>query len=253
MSSSARKDLFEVIAIHRVPAHLPKEEFEGKLEALIDQLLLLPIFKQNILKLQILLQNDRFDEYLESYECPPREPLAVVKVQAETIDNIMAIMNDLEVQKMVKRAEDFGLPSATCAFGIDVERTMDRVSCVEAADRVHLVCIYKVPENISAEEYSRGFESFTETFPGVPTIQENFVKFEKWLPNNVLDDHLHGVGYSRPDPTFLLHVEFESWENVIAFQNADSRKPVLAANRDFNLNTRACGFTADLVTKHERV
>jgi hypothetical protein len=54
MSQSALKDNVHVMIVHKVPPHLAKHEFEGKLEALLDEVALLPVVQKNVLKLEMV-------------------------------------------------------------------------------------------------------------------------------------------------------------------------------------------------------
>jgi hypothetical protein len=100
--SSARKDVVQVIGIQKVPSHLSKEEFETKYETLIDELLALPQFKENLLKVELVrieplrtfrepnaspllpvFTNHRFDQYLASFGIPPREPIVAARAVAK--------------------------------------------------------------------------------------------------------------------------------------------------------------------------
>jgi hypothetical protein len=40
--------------VHKVPPHLTKHEFEGKLEALLDEVVLLPVVQKNVLKVEMV-------------------------------------------------------------------------------------------------------------------------------------------------------------------------------------------------------
>ncbi|KAF8175901.1 hypothetical protein K438DRAFT_1979410 [Mycena galopus ATCC 62051] len=171
-------------------------------------------------------------------------------------------------------AESFGLLTGTRAFCADVEQIMDRDSHVAPGDRVHLMCIYKVPENISPEQYGKGFSRYFDDFAALPSIQKNCVKIQTLFQNSAVDAHIDKVGYSQPEPTFIAHIEFETWDNLIRrgttslthtyylfffscffpdkyfqLQTEEAQKLTLAANRNFGLNNRGCIYTADLVTK----
>ncbi|KAF8175908.1 hypothetical protein K438DRAFT_83296 [Mycena galopus ATCC 62051] len=249
MASSARKDVVYTIAVHTAPSHLSKEEFEAKFDAFLDDLLTIPNFRRNVSKLEVLRQNDRFDEYLEPYGCIPREPMVVVRLQTESADHIISILEDPEVQQKCQAAESFGLLTGTRAFCADVEQIMDRDSHVAPGDRVHALCIYKVPENLSPEQYGKGFSRYFDDFAALPSIQKNCVKVQKLVQNSTMDAHIHKVGYSQPEPTFIAFLELETWDNVLDAHTDEAQKLTLAAKRDFGLNNRGCIFTADLVTK----
>ncbi|KAJ6471416.1 hypothetical protein C8R45DRAFT_1014203 [Mycena sanguinolenta] len=249
MSSSVRKDIFRVIAIRKVPPHLTMEEFRAKLERMADELLLLPQYEQKVLKLEMLFSNDRFDGHLEPYGYPSREPMAVAVMQIESAENLIAIMKDTEVQKTVQRA---GLPAEAYAFGIDVHPLIDRDSRVAPSDRVRLMGIYEVPEHISKEEYGQGFDRFSENFTAIPAVQKNIVKFEKWTQNDALEEGIRALSLSTPKTTFILNAEFEAWDNVTQFQDAETLKVTTTAKRDFGFNNQASAFHADVVTKVDK-
>ncbi|KAF8175909.1 hypothetical protein K438DRAFT_1847264 [Mycena galopus ATCC 62051] len=249
MASSVRKDIFQVFATHSVPPDLSKEEFEAKFDAYLDDVLAPQNVRRNFLKYEVLRQNDRFDEYLESYGCIPREPMVVVRAQAESPDHIISVLADPEVQRKCEAAESFGLQTGARVFSVDAEQVIDRISSVAPENRVHLVCIYKVPENISPEQYGKGVSKFLDDWAALPTVQKNFMKLQKCFPNVAMDAHIDKVGYSQPEPAFIAHLELETWDNVVDFQTDEARKLVLDANRDFGLGDRCCIFTADLITK----
>jgi hypothetical protein len=54
MPSSAPKDHFHFMVMHKIPPHLSKTEFETKLEALIDEALQLPSIQKNLLKIEMV-------------------------------------------------------------------------------------------------------------------------------------------------------------------------------------------------------
>jgi hypothetical protein len=54
MSSSAHKDHLHFMAMHKIPPHLSKTEFETKLEALFDETLQLPLVQKNLLKVEMV-------------------------------------------------------------------------------------------------------------------------------------------------------------------------------------------------------
>ncbi|KAJ7910311.1 hypothetical protein B0H13DRAFT_1876846 [Mycena leptocephala] len=101
MSPSARKDGFHVMGMHKIPPHLSKDEFETKLEALIDEAVKLPLVQRNLLKVEMvrcilifshptsrkfgdqIFQTDLMDEHVKPFGFPPREDVVFVEVQCE--------------------------------------------------------------------------------------------------------------------------------------------------------------------------
>ncbi|KAJ7869930.1 hypothetical protein B0H14DRAFT_2726777, partial [Mycena olivaceomarginata] len=217
----------QIVGVHKVPSHLSKEEFEAKYETL-----------NNFLKLEIvLLQNDRFDQYLESYRCSPRESLVVVRGEIESAESYIAVQKKMEgvPRALVCRAERLH-------FAWILSKTLRTI----LASLLKIVFIYGHPQGPAVhlkEECGKRFIKFFENYSHIPMIRKNFVK---WVPNSAVDDHIHRVGYPPPETAFTTHIELETWENVVDFQNKESFKPVLAAKRDFDFNTNANVFTADL-------
>ncbi|KAJ7851246.1 hypothetical protein B0H14DRAFT_2761991 [Mycena olivaceomarginata] len=179
-------------------------------------------------------------------------PRLFSEASAQSAESYIAVLSDPEVQKGMEGAKSFSLQAQTSAFFTDVDQNFERESHVAPKDRVHIFGIYHVPGHISKDKFEKGFIKFFEDYSDIPTIRKNFVKMEKWMPNNTVDDHIHRVGYPPPETMFISHGELETWENVVDFQNEDSFKAVLAAKSDFDLNTNASVFTADLITKFER-
>ncbi|KAF8192372.1 hypothetical protein K438DRAFT_2018062 [Mycena galopus ATCC 62051] len=254
MPSAARKDVLNVLAIYKVPPHLSKEEFEAKLNSFLDDLVALPEVQRNVLKVEILFQNDRFDGHLQHYGYPPREPLVVAMAQVESADHAIAIMSDPEMQKIVQGAQNL-LEAGACTFTVDVQQLVDRDSHVAPGDRVHLLGIYKVPAQMSREEYGQEWHKFMNKYLAIPEVANNHLKLETYFHNTALDDHLHKIGFSPAEPMLILHGELETWENVVDLfqgQKEDLRKLVQAANRDFDFSTGSCTFTGDVVIKFEK-
>lgn len=87
--------------IHKIPPHLSKHEFEAKLEALIDEVLQLPLVQKNVLKVEVvrilildyttyipltggqIFQQDLLDEHVKGFGFPPREPVVFLAVHCE--------------------------------------------------------------------------------------------------------------------------------------------------------------------------
>jgi hypothetical protein len=252
---SLRKDVVDLVTIHKVPPHLSKEEFETRLSKLHDELLAVPAFERNIVKLETLVQNDGLDSRLETLGCPPREELVVVRWQAKSADNIVALWTDPDLLTKIDGAPDLELKTRSNTFSVDIQPVMDLESDVDPKDRLRFLWVYKIPEHISKEQYEPKFHKFFEDYAAYPLAQKNYVKLEKWVPNDALQDHLHLFGNPPPEPTFISYGEFENWENVNAVterEDTTTVKVILDAKRDFDFNTHASASCVDVVTKLDR-
>ncbi|KAJ7289829.1 hypothetical protein C8J57DRAFT_1278491 [Mycena rebaudengoi] len=250
MSQSARKDNVHVMIMHKIPPHIARHEFEGKLEALIDEVALLPVVKKNVHKVEMFFQEDGVDEHVKAFGFPPREPVVFVAIHCETADHFLATMAAPEFLEAYQKRKELGLQTYSSAFSAKVVAKIDNPAPQDAA---HLVCVYNVPSHISSLPHDQKFEDFIDDFLSVPAVRKNFVRFEMWQPNNMLDDHIRAFGYPEATPTFIHHARLENWDSVEEMMtDAAARQNVLDAGDDgkhFNLKTDGYVFHARLLTK----
>ncbi|KAJ7896567.1 hypothetical protein B0H13DRAFT_1885072 [Mycena leptocephala] len=228
MSSSTPKNHFHFMVMHKIPSHLSKTEFETKLEALLDEALQLPLVQTNLLKVEIIFQENTFDEHVKAFGFAPREHVVFVKVHCEvglscnifatlvpeltrssqipmpiqTVDNLLALLGDPEVRRLVEKGKEFGPPSGSYVFAADVVARFDNPAPRDGA--VHLISPYNVPPHVSSRkfEHDQKFEEFIHNFIAVPKVKKNVVRLEMWKHNNMLDDHIRALGYAEAGPVF---------------------------------------------------
>ncbi|KAJ7121556.1 hypothetical protein C8R44DRAFT_876945 [Mycena epipterygia] len=236
MSFSARKDLFHAMIIHKMPPHLSKHEFETKLEALIDEVLQLPLVQKNVLKVEMIFQQDLLDEHVKAFGFPPREPVVFVAVHCETVDNLLALLGAAEVQKVVEKGKEFGLHSNSYGFSAEVVAKHDNPAL--------------------RMQHDQKFENFIDNFLSVPAVKKNFVRFEMWQHNHMLDDHIRAFGYSESGPAFIHHAIIESWDSAMEMmKDPEAQHFVMNAGndgKDFNLKTGGYVFAGRVVTKIDK-
>ncbi|KAJ7443648.1 hypothetical protein B0H11DRAFT_2090916 [Mycena galericulata] len=232
MAATARKDRFCATGVHKVPPHLSKKDFENKIEALMDDVLALDLVRRKALKMEMIFQNDRLDEHVKLFDFPPRDPVVVIATETETVDDLVEVLADAEVQKLFKKAEEFGLQSGTFGFSADAVPKINKN--VSTQNPVHILGIYQVPPHLSRDEY-----------------EKNLVRYEVWQQNDAVGDRMHrDLGHPVSEPIFLVRAESETLDHVIEYLNdPQARKLVQDAKQDFSFNTNACLFTADVVTK----
>ncbi|KAJ6578065.1 hypothetical protein B0H19DRAFT_1253350 [Mycena capillaripes] len=250
MSLPARKDAFRAMIMHKVPPHLSPKEFEAKMEALIDEAVLLPPVQKNLLKVEIIFQTDVGDEHVTKFGFPLRDPVVFVTLQSETVEHLVEVLEDAEVQKIFEKGKEFGLHSGSYGFSANVVAKIDRPAPPNAA---HLICVYNVPPHVSTKEHDQDFEGWIDNFLNVPGVQKAFVRFEMWQHNRILDDHIRAFGYSAAGPAFVHHAQVESLDGALEMlQDIEAHQFVLNAGQDFALLTDGYVFTGHVVTKIDR-
>ncbi|KAJ7776248.1 hypothetical protein B0H16DRAFT_1506041 [Mycena metata] len=127
MPASTQKDRFRAIATHKVPPHLSKEKFEGKVEALVDDVVALLSAQRHLLKLELLFWNKSVEDALQSLGFPPAEPHVITVAESETLEHLAELLRDEEVQRLAENAKD--LLNGASAWAADVQfRTVDASS-----------------------------------------------------------------------------------------------------------------------------
>ncbi|KAJ7676534.1 hypothetical protein DFH06DRAFT_1428042, partial [Mycena polygramma] len=245
MSASAPKDRFRAVAIHSVPPQLSKPVFEGKLEAIINDVAKLPLIQKNLLKLEMLFENLPPDDGV-SYFRSSREHAVLVVIESETLAHFMEVSADAEVKTILERGKEFGLQSPSlAAFSVDV---ITKISPCTPEQGINSIGIFKLPGNLSAEDYREKFRRLAENFIEMPLIASDLLRYElassvKWLQNKVLDHPSH-------EPMLIIRGESQSWKNLIEIiEVQESEKMILDEELDFEINTDAGFYTVDVVTK----
>jgi len=200
-----------------------------------------------------IFQEDSLDEHVKGFGFPPREPVVFVEVHCETVDHLLALMQDAGVRKVAEKGHEFGLQSNGYAFAADVIAKHDNPA---PQDGAHLICVYNVPPHISTQEHDQKFEDFIDNFLAVPAVKKNFVRFEMWQHNNMLDDDIRAFGYSASGPAFIHHAIVENWDSALEMmEDPEARQFVINAGnsgKDFNLKTDGYVFHGRVVTKIDK-
>ncbi|KAJ7885812.1 hypothetical protein B0H13DRAFT_2343079 [Mycena leptocephala] len=256
MSSSAQKDHLHFMAMHKIPPHLSKTEFETKLEALLDEALQLPLVQQSLLKLELIFQDDVLDEVVKAFGFPPREPAVFIKVHCETVDHLLAFLGDPEVRGLIEKGKEVGPPSSSYVFAADVLAKHDNPAPRDGA--AHLICVYNVPPHVSSRklEHDQKFEEFIDNYLAVPKVKKNVVRFEMWKHNTMLDDHIRALGYAEARPVFFHHAITENRDRALEMmEDPEAQQFVMNAGnagRDFDLKTDGYAFYGRVVTKIDK-
>ncbi|KAF7342588.1 hypothetical protein MSAN_02015500 [Mycena sanguinolenta] len=204
ISSSAQNNMFHAWIIHKAPHHLSKADFEAKMEALVDRAALLPIVQKNLVKLEMIFQNDAADDHIGAYGFPPKEPVVFDVLHSETPEQIYEIFAAAEVRELFAEGREWGLQSISSGFSASLDIKVDNPA---PKDGAHLFVVYHVPPTLSSEEHDKRCHEFVESFVEIPACRKHLVRFEEWQSNNLLDNHMEAFGYSAAGPTFCESYE----------------------------------------------
>ncbi|KAJ6459993.1 hypothetical protein C8R45DRAFT_1109355 [Mycena sanguinolenta] len=245
--------MFSAFIVNKVPPHLSKTEFEAKVEALVDKALLLPIVQKNLVKFEMIFQNDLVDEHVGAFGFPPRDPVLFVTLHSETLEQLSEVLAAPEVQKVFDTGKEWGLHAHSSGFSATVATKIDNPA---PRDGAHLFCVYNVPRSVSSAEHDKKFVEYIESFVEVPVCRKHFVRFEMWQSNNVLDDHIRVFGYSAAGPTFVHHARLKGGDNVFEMMtDPAAHQSVLNAGNageDFDLTGNGYVFSGRVVTKLDK-
>ncbi|KAJ7896564.1 hypothetical protein B0H13DRAFT_2338295 [Mycena leptocephala] len=180
----------------------------------------------------------------------PAPPNAV-----QTVDHLIALLGDPETRQVIEKGKELGPPSGSYFFAADVVAKHDNPAPRDAA---HLFCVYNVPPHVSSRkfEHDQNFEEFIDNFLAVPKVKKNFVRFEMWKHNNMVDDHIRALGYAEAGPIFIHHAIVENWDSALEMmEDPEAQQFVMNAGnagRDFDLKTDGYVFHGRVVTKVDK-
>ncbi|KAJ7856896.1 hypothetical protein B0H13DRAFT_2357165 [Mycena leptocephala] len=253
MPPAVRKDRFHAFGIHKAPPGLSTKDFEAKLEALVDHLLALPLVQRSVLKLEMLFQNELCDEHVKEFGFLS-PTIVVISMESESADHLLAVFCDSEVQKVFDSGKELGLQSGICTFSADVVAKIDSASPdAQNGPGVHTVAILRVPHVLSPEQYAQQIHPLIDKLTALPAAQKTFRKYDLWVQNTVMDDHMRALGHPAPELTFIRRGESANLASVIELtRDAETRKLFLGAKQDFAYSANSFLFTADVVTKIDK-
>ncbi|KAJ7868831.1 hypothetical protein B0H13DRAFT_1055026 [Mycena leptocephala] len=246
MSSSHSKDRFAVIGIHVAPAHLSKKEFERDIEALADKWLVLPVIKENALKMEIMFSNDTLDAHARAIGMPEPRHTAIIMTEYETPENMLAVMQHAESKKLVAAAEEFRAERGACVFTAEVSTDIDKAG---PKDRVHGIAILK---GLSPEQYEQKMAAILDGMYALPAVDTYMLKSTVCRKNKSMASHLHALGLPAPEGTLVVHFEYESQDHLMKLlDDAGVQKIHTGAIQDSILSDGSY-FCTDVITKFER-
>ncbi|KAJ7676793.1 hypothetical protein DFH06DRAFT_1169051 [Mycena polygramma] len=202
---SHRKDRVSVLCMHTAPPHLSKATFDSKVKGVMDSIQALPVFKENVLKLDLIFQNEVLTEHIKALGFAEARPCVWMALEFQTEEHFAELLKDAELKQLMSEAEDFGFCTGGCSFVADV---VTKIDVPAPTNRAHLMGVCKLPDTLSTNEFHAKFEGLFAKLLALP-LSQNILKHSLWVQNKILDSELRALGLAAPPPLFVLMIEAE--------------------------------------------
>ncbi|KAJ7153936.1 hypothetical protein C8R43DRAFT_1001532 [Mycena crocata] len=242
------------MGIHKAPAHLTREEFEAKADALGNAIAALPIAQKCLLKLDIISQNTLMDNHMKSVGLPTPAPTVVMSAEYESLDHLDALLRDPALQKLFAEADDFDFRKNATAFAADIITKIEGPGSGTTA-HTNVICIYHCPPNMSSHEFGKKMEDVMDRITALP-IARLILSYTLWLQNDAVDKHLQELKYAMPQPLLVVRADTEDLERMMElFEHSEVSQLLndglrhIGYHRDCEDPVESCVFSADVSTK----
>ncbi|KAJ7192414.1 hypothetical protein GGX14DRAFT_701386 [Mycena pura] len=219
---------FCAIGIYRAPDHLSREELEANMKKLGNDVRPLPAAQNNLLKLNMIYQNDKLAKSIQGMGLPEAPATVLITAECNSAAHLSAYMLDPEVARLVAECEPFRFARGRLRV-LRGRRNPDR---------------QEVPGHIPVAEYHAKIDRMVESFISLPVAQQHLVKHTTWLQNNVIAREVKEWGFPEAEKTVLVMLECGSWESM----DKGTKKIAAAAMDDFGLHVESNCFSADVDT-----
>ncbi|KAJ7716434.1 hypothetical protein B0H16DRAFT_1898367 [Mycena metata] len=217
---------FCVIGIYRAPDHSSREEFEKSMAKLGHDVKLLPAAQNNMLKLNIMYQNDKISKSIRGMRLSKAPTTVLVTGECETAEHL--------VEKQS--------PGYT-ARPIDRLQGMKRETC-------HGIFIFKVPSHVEVGEYHGKIESMVDKFLTLPVAREHIVKHTIWFQNDIMAQEFEETWrFPEAERTVAVMLECDTWDSMNQILTHEEIKTIIGdAMNDFGLHVESNCFSPDVET-----
>ncbi|KAJ7826569.1 hypothetical protein B0H14DRAFT_3722338 [Mycena olivaceomarginata] len=169
MPYTQNPDRFAALGMYKAPAHLTKEEFEAHMITLTDDLLAVPISKNNFHKFDLIVKDKDFKERIDA-------------------------------------AEHFGIHVGSCSFSADLKT---RIFIPTSNDRVHAMGVFEVGPQPDKTAFHDLVEELAERILELPAAKKNILKKTLWFQNEQIREDLNELGLPPPKDVVVLMIEAE--------------------------------------------
>ncbi|KAJ7913252.1 hypothetical protein B0H13DRAFT_1874072 [Mycena leptocephala] len=237
---------FCVIGIYRAPDHSSREEFEKNMAKLGHDVKLLPVAQNNMLKLNLIYQNDKVSESIQGMGLPDAPTTVLVTGESETAEHLIEYIRDPTIAKLIADAEPW-LHGKACAFSADVVTKIDRLQGARK-ETCHGIFIFKVPSHMEVGDYHGKVESMVDKFVALPVAQQHMVKHTIWFQNDIIAPALEDAWrFPEAERTVVVMLECDTWDSMNQILKHEEIKRIIGdAMNDFGLHVDSNCFSADV-------
>ncbi|KAJ6535569.1 hypothetical protein B0H19DRAFT_1271311 [Mycena capillaripes] len=114
-----------MIAVHKAPAHLSREELEKKYLLLAKAFASLPIVQKHAIKYEVCFANPTFDEQIRVINLHASDTTVIAIFETDSDTSLMEVMTDPAFRKVMEGA-DFLDRSAGGTFVVDTISLIDK-------------------------------------------------------------------------------------------------------------------------------
>ncbi|KAJ6554676.1 hypothetical protein B0H19DRAFT_1072038 [Mycena capillaripes] len=232
MPYTQNPDRFAALGMYKAPAHLTKEEFEAHMITLTEDVLAVPTSKNNFLKFDLILQNNKLDKYIQHLGLPQPHPSVWQICECEvdlfsylielhfnlkhlqSREHLADIVKDKDFKEIIDAAEHFGFHAGSCSFSADLKT---KVFIPTSNDRVHAMGVFKVGPQPDKTAFHDLIEELAERILELPAAKKNILKKTLWFQNEQIREDLNELGLPPPEDVVVLMIEAETIDNVVEF------------------------------------
>ncbi|KAF7335425.1 SPX domain-containing protein [Mycena venus] len=120
-------------------------------------------------------------------------------------------------------------------------------------DRVRAMGIYKCPAEVTMEVFKQKCEEVLDCIAALPVGHDNILKYEMFVPNRAIDEHLVRYGLPSPQDTIVIVAEFAALENLDKLLLSPEVKQIMEAGKaNISMHLDSCSFAFDVITKIDK-
>ncbi|KAJ7064115.1 hypothetical protein C8F01DRAFT_1367514 [Mycena amicta] len=243
------KSFCTALGTHPVPSNISKEEFEAKCEALVESFLVLPTLQENLLKFDIIFQNDHLDELISGLGFPKPAPMVYMRCEYETEEKWEKCMHEPECVKAMDAAKAWGFHDNASISSVDHIVKLESADIPQHHASHGLVGILKIPSNTTPEAFFNKVETAIDAIHA--NSKPKSYRCSILVQNANADAQIQGAGWPPSQSVLAVLVECQKWDEIVQMMTDPAVKTLLsAAMADFPFHVDSTVSAVDVVSKH---
>ncbi|KAJ7801677.1 hypothetical protein B0H13DRAFT_1932185 [Mycena leptocephala] len=219
MPPAVPKDRFHAFGIHKAPPGLSR--------------------RRNVLKLEMLLQNELWDEQVKESGFLPPKPIVVIAMESESADHLLAACPIISISSIPefnpsqgvqrRRGTEASTAAKNSASRVVISAPFPRTSSRRSTPHPHprrrakrlTVGIFWMPHILSPEQYTQKIHPMLDKFTALPSTQKTYQKYDLNLAS-VIEAHIY-TAFSRCEITLTGACSSHRMQKLGSFCWARSR------------------------------